>query len=298
MKRILIVGAHSYIGTSFAAYVKQRNPDWKISAISVRDQSWKKHDFSVYDVVFYVAGKVHMDVSHVVEKVRLEYYRVNCNLACIVAEAAKKAGVKQFIYLSTASIYGDSAPIGKQKKITKRTRPHPNNVYGESKWKAEQELRHRETEKFRVAILRIPMVYGPGCKGNYPTLEKLAVHLPIFPNLSNKKSMIYVETLSEFLCQLIEREDRGIFFPQNKEYVCTSELVRMIAETKGKKIRCWSVLNPFVWLLSRLPGKFGSMAKKAFGNFVYDQSLSTYQDDSYRELSFRETIQRTSGQKE
>ena len=84
-------------------------------------------------------------------------------------------------------------------------------------------------EGFKAAIVRSPMVYGKNSKGNYPTLAKMALKLPLFPYVKNQRSMIYIGNLCEFIRLLITNEDSGIFCPQNSVYTNTSEMVKQIA---------------------------------------------------------------------
>lgn len=290
MKKIIVVGASGYIGSSFIEYCKKEKRELQIQTLSVRGEEWKEQDFSGFDAVLYAAGKAHADVGHVSEEVQKEYYTVNCDLACEVAQRAKAAGVQQFLYLSSAIIYGDSAPVGTAKMITADTVPSPANFYGDSKWKADQALQKMATDDFHVAVLRLPMVYGAGSKGNFPLLEKMAQRLFVFPNVKNERSMIYIGNLCEFLYQLIEYGDGGVFFPQNATYTCTTKMVEEIAEAHGKTIHTLRLFTPFVWMLSRMPGKVGVLAQKAFGNLTYDLALSHYRDDTYRRMNTKASI--------
>lgn len=151
----------------------------------------------------------------------------------------------------------------------------------------------QEAEKvFQVAIVRMPMVYGKGCKGNFPVLEKMAEKLPVFPNVMNERSMLYVENLAEFLRLLIEMGKGGLFFPQNAEYVTTAQLVAQIAEAKGRKIKLLSVCNPLVNLCASMPGKIGAMTHKAFGSLTIDKKLSIEKIDGYQIYSLQESIRK------
>ena len=197
MKKILITGAGSFIGTSFEKYIKnhQKAAEYEISVMDTMtgktvseaaqeprksslsvgdskqsksnveepddtnqaesgekaanssvqvasgaeavDYSEKEWDFTGYDVVFHVAGIAHADVGKVSEEGKELYKKVNTDLAIEVAKKAKAAGVKQFIFMSSAIVYGASSPIGKEKIINKDTKPEPENFYGESKLNAE-----------------------------------------------------------------------------------------------------------------------------------------------------------------
>lgn len=295
MKRILIIGRTSYIGTSLMKYLSapKYHNEYLLESISVRDDSWKQMDFSSYDVIFMAAGKAHADVGTVSEEVKREYYAVNCELARAVAEKAKRDKVKQFIYPSSIIIYGESAPYGKVMMITQESKPAPANFYGDSKWQGDQAITRLNGTGIKTAVLRLPMIYGRGSKGNYPILAKLARKLPVFPGVRNTRSMLYIGNLCECIRQIIDYEDEGIFYPQNAEYTTTSQMVEAIAQAAGKKIKVTKILNPFVTLASHTPGKIGRLVNKAFGNCAYAKELSEYRGNSYQKYSLKESIDRT-----
>lgn len=298
MKRILITGADSYIGTSVERYLMEYNASqgrelYRVDTVSMLDETWKTYDFSPYDTVFHVAGIAHADVGKVSEEQKALYFTVNCDLAVETAAKAKEEGVRQFIYMSSVIVYGDSAPVGQTKHITEETEPAPANFYGDSKRKAEIDLGALEDGTFRVAILRPPMIYGRNSKGNYPLLSKLAQVLPVCPDVENERSMLYVENLAEFVRLLTDSGLGGIFFPQNGEYTRTGEMIRLIGKTKGRKIALWKILNPAVYLAAKLPGKPGVLMNKAFGSLTVDQSLSRRDFDGYQRYSLEESIEKT-----
>lgn len=295
MKRILVIGEHSYIGTSFRDYIQKNEPDLEVALAGARDEAWKRVDLSRYDAVLHAAGKAHADVGRVSEQEKREYYRVNFELAVEAAKASKAAGVRQFIYPSSVIIYGEAAPIGKQKVITRDTEPSPANFYGDSKLLADLAIQKMNGGEFKTAVLRLPMVYGPNSRGNYPILAKMAKRLPVFPNIRNERSMLYIENLCELFREIIKFEDGGLFYPQNAEYASTSDLVKWIADAAGKKIRLLKLANPLAYLAGIMPGKARMLANKAFGSCVYDQDMSRYRDNGYQKYGFIESIRRTEG---
>ncbi len=293
MKKVLITGANSYIGTSFEKYVTEHYKDYlSIDTVDMIDGSWRDKDFSAYDVVYHVAGIAHADVGKVTEEVKARYYAVNTDLAIETARKAKAEGVRQFVFMSSAIIYGDSAPCGKPKMITGETPPAPSNFYGDSKLQADLGIQKLADHNFLTCILRPPMIYGKGSKGNYPVLSKMAKKLPVFPDYYNQRSMLYIENLCEFLAQVMIRGESGVFFPQNAEYVQTSEMVRMIAEVRGHKIQISKGWNWLVKLAGIIPGKSRKLANKAFGNLTYDQSMSKYWL-KYQVVDLKTSIERT-----
>ena len=280
MKKILITGADSYIGTSVEKWLERYPDRYQVDTVDMRTDSWKEKGFSPYDIVFHVAGIAHVSTDPKQEDL---YYRVNRNLAVETAEKAKKDGVRQFIFMSSIIVYGDST--AEQSIIDQNTAPSPGNFYGDSKLQAEKGLRALQGDSFRVVILRPPMIYGKGSKGNYPKLAKAAQRLPIFPDFDNQRSMLYIDNLCEFIRLMVENEESGLFFPQNREYVKTSEMVRLVAEAHGKKIKLVRVFNP---IIRGMLGRVG-IVKKVFGNLVYQKAMSEYKEE-YRIRGFYESI--------
>jgi sugar transferase len=298
MKRILITGAGSYVGTSVERYLQEYNSSqcrelYRIDTLSLKEDGALEYNFAPYDAVFHVAGIAHADTSGVSEETKKLYYSVNCDLAEATAKRAREMGVKQFIYMSSVIIYGDSAPVGQHFLITEDTKPAPANFYGDSKLKAEEKLKKLNTEDFHVAILRCPMIYGRGSKGNYPLLASMAGKLPLFPKVENERSMLYVENLAEFVRLLVESGEGGTFYPQNREYTNTSCMVELIAQAKGRKICLCKWMSPFVSLAAGMPGKPGKLANKAFGSLTIDQSLSRRKFDGYQIYSLERSIEKT-----
>ena len=288
MKRILITGTNSYLGGRFRQYMEQF-PDYATVSISMRDGAWRGEDFTGFDVVYHVAGLAHSDNGRISPEKAQKYYEINTDLTKELAKKAKREGVKQFIFMSSAIVYGDSAPIGRRRRIDRSTVCTPANCYGDSKLQAELGLRRLEDKNFRVVILRPPMIYGPGCKGNYPVLSLFAQRLPVFPYVDNERSMLFVDNLMAFVKLMIDNEESGTFFPQNAEYSNTSELVRMIAEAHGKKL---ILVRGFTWALKFL-GFFTALVDKAFGSLSYDMSMSEYPGGEYRLYSLEESIRIT-----
>jgi UDP-glucose 4-epimerase len=286
VKKILITGANSYIGTSFEKWLELQYPDqYAIDTIDMKDGTWKSKDFTEYDTVFHVAGIAHVSLDPKLENL---YYKVNCNLAIETAEHAKNAGVKQFVFMSSIMVYGDNR--SESKVIDHNTVPVPNNFYGDSKLKAEEGIKPLESSEFKVVILRAPMIYGKGSKGNYSKLAKAAQKLPLFPDIENQRSMLHIDNLCEFIRLIVDNEESGLYFPQNSEYVKTSELVKLAADAHGKKIILTKVFNGIVKLMI---GKIG-IFDKVFGNLVYEKSMSCYVVN-YQVRDLIESIKLTEG---
>lgn len=288
MKKILVTGVNSYIGNSFMEYMHGFPEEYEVEGISCRDGSWRGRDFSVFDVVFHVAGIAHADSGKITEERKARYYAVNRDLTVEIARKAKTEGVKQFIFMSSAIVYGDSAPIGKKKLITDKTEPDPSGAYGDSKLQAEKGILSLNDDQFRIVILRPPMIYGKNSKGNYPILSKLAEKVPFFPDVGNQRSVLYIGNLVEFVRLMIKNEESGIFWPQNAEYTSTSNLVRLIAAEHGEKIPLVGGLSGVLKLFSLVM----PLVNKAFGSLSYDMRISEYREP-YRLYSLEESIRLT-----
>jgi len=279
MKRVLVIGRESYIGRSFAGYA---GDGFKVEFAGARDGSWQTHDFSGFSAVLLAAGLAHRRARAGDKGL---YLAVNRDLPLAAAEKAKEAGVGQFIFLSSFSVYGRGPG-----EINALTPENPADVYGLSKLLAERALADLSDETFRVAVLRPPMVYGPGCPGNFPRLAALARRLPVFPDRPNRRSMIYIDNLCRLLQLIVEHGAGGLFRPQNEEYVSTPDLVLEMARAQGRKVYLTRLLNPAVSLLKPLV----PTAEKLFGDLYYDRSLSF--DDRlppYNAVGFAESVRRS-----
>lgn len=283
MKRVLITGKNSYIGNALEKWLEKEPENYQVESIDMKDGLWKERDFSSYDVVFHVAGIAHVSTDPKMEEL---YYKVNRDLTIETAEKAKAEGVKQFIFMSSIIVYGDSS--SSKRVIDRQTIPTPSNFYGNSKLQAEEGIKNLESNEFKIVILRPPMIYGKGSKGNYPRLAKMAKKTPIFPDIDNERSMLHIDNLCEFLKIMIDFEESGLYFPQNQEYVKTSELVHTIAQVHGKKIILTRVFNPLIKLLFKI-----EVIHKVFGNLVYDQVMSKYEKKDYRIRTLKESIELT-----
>lgn len=281
MKRVLITGANSYVGTNVEKWLKKTPEDFEVDTVSTFNDDWKKADFTKYDVVFHVAGIAHVDAKKKMEPL---YRKINTDLTIEVAKWAKEHGVKQFIFMSSQIVYKESKSL-RANIITPKTKPEPNGFYGDSKLQAEVGLQKIEDGNFKIVILRPPMIYGPDCKGNFMRLARLATKTPLFPNFHNKRSMLYIDNLCELIKQVIVRELSGNFYPQNAELADTVEIVRFFAKQNKHKIHFLRCLNLFVYLGSPFIKPFNKM----FADSYYLPEMSQY-DFDYQIISQNESF--------
>ena len=280
MKKVLITGAGSYVGESVRKYMLAHGK-YQVDAVDTMGDNWKKADYSQYDVVFHVAGIAHVNADPKMEPL---YYKVNRDLTIEVAKHAKAAGVKQFIFMSSQIVFHESQSLNGE-VLTKDTKENPNGFYGDSKLQAELGIKPLADENFKVCILRPCMIYGPNAKGNFPRLAKLGSKVPIFPAWHNKRSMLYIDNLSEFVRQAVERELEGTFYPQNREQSDTVEIIRFFAKEAGHKIWITKLLNPFVWIGSFVLQPINKM----FATYYYDSEMSKM-DFDYQLVSLEESL--------
>lgn len=284
MKRILITGAGSYVGESVRRYMLSTAPgEFEIDAVDTMGDNWKKADYTKYDVVYHVAGIAHVNADPKMEPL---YYKVNRDLTIEVARHAKASGVRQFIFMSSQIVFHESQSL-KSEVLTKDTKPNPNGFYGDSKLQAEKGLHELESDDFKVCILRPCMIYGPNAKGNFPRLARLATKVPFFPCWHNKRSMLYIDNLAEFVKQAVLRELAGTFYPQNREQADTVEIIRFFAREAGHGVWITRLLNPLVWLGSFVLQPINKM----FATYYYDPQMSTM-DFDYQLVSFEESLKR------
>ena len=283
MKKVLVTGAGSYVGENVRKYILSTSSDFQIDAVDTMGDNWKKADYSQYDVVYHVAGIAHVNAD---PKMEALYYKVNRDLTIEVAKHAKAAGVKQFIFMSSQIVFHESQSL-KTEVLTASTRENPNGFYGDSKLQAELGIKPLEDENFKVCILRPCMIYGPNAKGNFPRLAKLACKTPIFPCWHNKRSMLYIDNLAEFVKQAVLRELSGTYYPQNRELADTVEIIRFFAKAAGHRIWITKLLNPFVWLGSFVLQPLNKM----FATYYYDPEMSKM-DFDYQLVSFEESLKR------
>ena len=197
MKNVLIVGTNSFIGN----HVQNRfeivhGDEVKVIQLDSTTDEWKTYDYSKIDAIIHVAAIVHRPNLKDWDL----YMQVNVDLPVGIAKKAKQAGVRQFVFLSTMSVFDGIGRGLKNTVIYETTPTNPVSMYGKSKLMAEQKLKDLEDASFKITIVRPPNVYGKNSRGNYvPRYVAMANSLPFVPKAYEevRQSMIYVANLAD-----------------------------------------------------------------------------------------------------
>lgn len=285
MKKVLVTGENGYIGTKLRQWIEKNNDkDIILHYISVKNEEWKKKNFGEYDTILHLAG-----IAHVSRNPKLEdmYYKVNRDLSIDLAEKSKHDGVKQFIFMSSIIVYGSESDICKDKGINEKTIPIPEDFYGHSKLQADLKIQSMSNEVFKTSVIRTPLVYGPESKGNFIKLLNLSKFTPIFLNIENKRSMIYIDNLLLFIEEVIKKEISGLLFPQNKEFVSTKKVIEYCSELNDRKIIFINVnKNLMLFLLKK-----NKLFEKIFGDKFYN--INNPLKIEYQKVDFKESVLKT-----
>ncbi|MFD2331452.1 NAD-dependent epimerase/dehydratase family protein [Cohnella sp. GCM10020058] len=283
--KILLTSINGYLSTKLKDWLNSLT-DFQVTQISLRGKEWEQKSFEGFDVVVHTAGLVHQKSGKFSSE---EYFTINSQLTQKLALKAKREGVSHFVFISTLAVYGNEMNFNTQ--IKQHTLEAPGSDYGRSKLVAEKLVFELMDEQFIVSSIRIPMIYGPKCPGNYSLLRRLVRFTLIFPEINNVRSMIYIDNLTEFVRLVIENRTEGVLVPQDRNYMNISILVKEIAK-----------LNKSPIYMSKLLGKVlveakaihrNSILNKIFGSLVYDIEESGYFDWKYIKCDFKSALKNT-----
>lgn len=267
-KTLMITGASGFIGSNFIKRYKEKYNIIPMDLLKVKPE---EIDFNGVDTVLHLAALVHQMQGAPREK----YFEVNTKLTKKVAEEAKKQGIKHFVFYSTVKVYGYDGDLYNHSMIlNKESECNPvNDPYGESKWEAEKILKALENSNFKVGIIRPPMVYGKGVKGNMESLIKFVKLLPILPfNYDkNRRSLVNIENLMYLTTLVIDKEAQGIFLPLDEKNISLKEIVVGIEKAYSLKRINVSMIQPIFWLLTKVKP---NIMVRLFGTLQFDNKLT------------------------
>jgi len=261
MKNILLTGSSGFIGSYF---MSKHNKKYNIKKFSFQDGDFNSLDLSGIEIIVHLSALVHqMDGAS-----KEAYEKINVMQTLYLAKKAKESGAKQFIFMSTIKVYGEET----DHIYTEKTMCKPEDEYGKSKLKAEQELQKLEDTEFTVSIIRTPIVYGYGVKANIKNLINLVEKAPTLPfgDIQNKRSMIYVGNLCHLLDEIIIQRKNGIFLACDDEPLSTTKLIELIAQNLNKKV--YLIKVPFFESLIKLLKP--SFHKRLYQSLEIDNSIT------------------------
>ncbi len=273
----LVTGASGFIGRALTPHLRaagHRVTAWPRSsvfdlartAISAAPAEWIAQLRDV-DAVVHLAGLAHqLHDAHTDE----HYFRVNRDGTLHLAEAAHAAGVKRFIFLSSAKVFGE----GGDEIYGEISQPHPHDAYAESKWQAEQLLRERFAQTLELVILRPPLVYGRDAKANFASLMQLA-RLPIplpFAGIDNRRALIGIDNLVDLiaLCLTSPQAAGKTLLCADRALYSLPDIVAAIRRADNKKPRLFHLPQRLIIAMKRLLGV--SNSTRLFGDFQMDCS--------------------------
>jgi nucleoside-diphosphate-sugar epimerase len=222
--------------------------------------------------VVHLAARVHV-MNDTARNPLHEFRRVNVGGTASLARAAAEEGVRRFVFVSTVKVNGESTA---GRPFTEQDLPAPQDPYAVSKWEAEEALRRISAETgLEVAIIRSPLVYGPGVRANFLRLMRLVERgLPLpLPDTNNRRSLIGVGNLADCLVRCITHSAAAsqTFMVSDGEDVSTRELVVRMAPLLGRSARFLPVPELILRLAARLVGK-RSAIDRLLGSLEIDSS--------------------------
>lgn len=269
MSRVLITGGGGFVGRALIPVLLKRGHDITVSSRDGKvaglpddvrvvttgplgpDTDWS-NALNDVDAVVHLAARVHV-MHDTTANPRAEFRRANTDATRALAEQAAQAGVHRFVYLSSIKVNGErTAPDG---AFSADDTPAPEDAYGMSKADGERALFDvARRSGLEPVVLRPPLVYGPGVKGNFLSLLKAAARglpLPI-GCATNIRSLVYVGNLADAIRACLEdRQAPGhVFLVRDAEDVSVGALYRRIGKSLGKAI--WTL--PFPRAVLRLAG--------------------------------------------
>jgi UDP-glucose 4-epimerase len=265
---ILLTGGNGFIGNYFQ---NNYGDSYNISTFSFRNDDINKLDLKNIDTIVHLSALVHQMGGASKEA----YFKINVNNTLELAKKAKKANVKQFVFMSSVKVYGEESDT----PYTETTKCEPQDDYGLSKLAAENKLKDMEDTNFTISILRTPIVYGYGVKANIENLINLVNKVPILPfsNIQNRRSMVYIGNLCHLLDTIIRQQSSGIFLAADDQALSTSKFISMISKASNKN--CYLIQIPFFESLLKL-------AKPSFHKRLYE-SLEINNQASKTKLNFK-----------
>ncbi|MCD6292193.1 MAG: NAD-dependent epimerase/dehydratase family protein [Deltaproteobacteria bacterium] len=290
--KILVTGAAGFIGVALCRELKRKNLPLKAvvrqggSSLPLDLQTDLEDIITVpgdvdadtwtdlltgVETVVHLAARAHKNGSY--GHIKDEFFSDNLDLSRSLASGAVSAGVRRFLFLSTIKVCGEGSLAGTHKVSEKVS---PRGAYAVSKWRAEQELRHLCSSRNSpvLQIIRTPLVYGPGVKGNFASLLGwIERGRPLLlPLQENRRSFIYLNNLVDFIMFLLAHPEieSSVMMPADREDYSTEFMASIMSRQMGRPLRSYRLpldcLRLGAWLLHR-----PEMVVKMFGSLQVDR---------------------------
>lgn len=246
--------------------------------------------------VIHAAARAHVMRDEAADPL-LEYRKINVAGTLNLAEQAISAGVRRFIFISSIKVNGEDMPLGQRYRADDK--PAPQDPYGISKLEAEQGLMKLAAETgLEVVIIRPPLVYGPGVKGNFANMIKLVekgIPLPL-GSTHNKRSLVGIDNLVDLIIRCIDHPDAAnqILLAGDGKDLSTTELLRSVGVAMGKPARLIPVPAGMLQLGAALLGK-RAMAQRLLGSLQVDISKTCERLDWKPPCTVEEGLRRCFG---
>lgn len=283
--RVLVTGATGFVGRALCPVllnhgrqvvaVARKRGEWpegcdtRLVADIGPDTDWTEALDGV-DAVVHLAARIHV-VRETAADPRAAFRRTNVDGTLRLAQSAAQAGVRRFVFLSSVKVLGDVSPAG---PLTESSAAEPQEPYGVSKWEAEQGLAQvaRETA-MEIVVLRPPLVYGPGVKGNFRALVRLldrGVPLPLGA-IGNQRSLIYLVNLVDAIALCLSHDAAAgkTYLIRDGEDLSTPELARRLAAALDRRARLFPVPGAVLRLAAGCLGRKAE-AERLLGSLTVD----------------------------
>lgn len=281
--KVIVTGSNGFVGQAVMPYLMHKNIDVEGIERRARESAFPLHivpDFEAADwgivlkgadAVVHMAARAHQMGEKKNAVTDQLYFSANRDVTIALAEAAEKAGVKHFIFISSIAAVPFDPEIPQEKEVQARW-----GTYGLSKWQAEDALLKRKGS-MKVSVIRPPLIYGPGVKGNMATLIKLASKpypLP-FGCLTDRKSFLYVGNLADAIYQLLQHPPlQDAVFTIKDCDLGVADIITTIRECQKRNPGLIPVPAAFFKTLFKLTGR-SHLIPKLFGEqLVFDTKFS------------------------
>lgn len=291
---IFVTGSNGFVGKALIAELKKRNlphiaAERSLYGNIVTQNNWERFLGDV-DVVIHLAARVHVMKEHSSDPLRA-FREMNVDATINLAKAAKKSGVKRFVFISTVKVNGETTL---NIPFSAKDTPNPQDAYGISKMEAELNLLAlHESGVFDVVIIRPPLIYGPGVKANFKNLMWLVEKdLPIpFGRVENKRSLVSVFNLVDLivLCMQHPKAGGNVFMVSDDIDLSLKDLILKMASVLGKHAHLLPVPVNLMKSVATVLGK-KSYADRLLGNLQVDIAATKQILNWSPPLTFEETF--------